>query len=88
MSMISLVGLKFYCAQSTCTPFANTTARDIFQCEVACLFVVQCKALTFHQSTLNCEIFGNVTNQTGNMLADSDVTTMVMIDGTRFPDGE
>ncbi|CAF0889087.1 unnamed protein product [Adineta steineri] len=58
---------------------------DSTNCQVACLTQSQCIAATFYRSTFNCELFDNILNQNGNMLANMDATSMSIISGTRFP---
>ncbi|CAF4042039.1 unnamed protein product, partial [Adineta steineri] len=83
MSLIS--DAKFQCANTTCLPFISVITPNIRNCQVACLTQSQCIAATFHRSTSNCELFDNMSNQNGNMLADVDATSMNIISGTRFP---
>ncbi|CAF1126021.1 unnamed protein product [Adineta steineri] len=83
--MSKIVGWQFNCASTTCLPFSTLTVSDIFKCELACLAQIQCEAISFHQSTTKCELFANIPNQNGNMLANIDVVTMIVIDQTRFP---
>ncbi|CAF1301115.1 unnamed protein product [Adineta steineri] len=86
MSLIS--DSKFQCANTTCLPFINVITSNIRNCQVACLTQSQCRAATFHRSTSNCELFGDMLNQNGNMLTDVDTTSMNVISGTRFPSGQ
>ncbi|CAF4076497.1 unnamed protein product [Adineta steineri] len=79
---------KFQCANTTCLPFISVTTTDIRNCQFACLGQSQCIAATFHRSTSDCELFDNMLNQNGNMLADVDATSMDIITGTRFPPGQ
>ncbi|CAF1061893.1 unnamed protein product [Adineta steineri] len=76
---------KFQCVNTTCLPFISIITTDIKNCQFACLGQSQCAAATFHRSTSNCELFDNMSNQNGNMLADVDATSMNVISGTRFP---
>ncbi|CAF1265290.1 unnamed protein product [Adineta steineri] len=76
---------KFQCANTTCLPFISVITTDIRNCQFACLSQSQCRAATFHRSTSNCELFADMLNQNGNMLADVDATSMNVISGTRFP---
>ena len=85
--MTILTGSQFQCANATCPPFITIIVSDIFDCQIACLSQFQCKATSFHQSTFKCDLFGDMWNQNGNMLADIDTITMLVIDGTRNPLG-
>ncbi|UJR19988.1 hypothetical protein I4U23_023122 [Adineta vaga] len=85
--MTLIVGQKFQCAQTTCFPFLSLTTANIRNCQIKCLVYTQCKAVTFHESTLNCELFINISDQIGNMLSDTDVITTITIDETRYLDG-
>ncbi|CAF1463399.1 unnamed protein product, partial [Adineta steineri] len=75
----------FECANTTCLPFDNVTTSNIRSCQLACLTQSQCTAATFHRSTSSCQLFNNMLNQNGNMLADVDATSINVISGTRFP---
>ncbi|CAF0904583.1 unnamed protein product [Adineta steineri] len=85
MTMSLMVDSTFECANTTCLPFINVITSNIRSCQVACLTRSQCKAATFYRSTSNCELFADMLNQNGNMLADVDATSMNVISGTRFP---
>ncbi|CAF0822823.1 unnamed protein product [Adineta steineri] len=85
MEMSLMVDSKFQCANTTCLPFINIITTDIRSCQLACLGESQCRAVTFHRSTSNCELFADILNQNGTMLPDVDVTSMNVISGTRFP---
>ncbi|CAF4119470.1 unnamed protein product, partial [Adineta steineri] len=87
MRMSLIPDAKFQCANTTCLPFINVITSNIRNCQVACLAQSQCTAATFHRSTSNCELFDNMLNQNGTMLADVDATSMNVISGTRFPSG-
>ncbi|CAF4152372.1 unnamed protein product [Adineta steineri] len=76
---------KFQCANTTCLPFISVITTDIRNCQFACLGQSQCIAATFHRSTSNCELFDNMLNQNGSVLADVDATSVNVISGTRFP---
>ncbi|CAF4220798.1 unnamed protein product, partial [Adineta steineri] len=52
---------------------------------MACLAQIHCRAVSFHQSTSNCELFTDVSNEIAHMANDIDITTMIVIAGTRFP---
>ncbi|CAF0855708.1 unnamed protein product [Adineta steineri] len=83
--MALMINSKFQCANTTCLPFITVFTSNIRNCQVVCLTHSQCKAATFHLSTSNCELFADVLNQNGNMLADVDATSMNVINETRFP---
>ncbi|CAF4244244.1 unnamed protein product, partial [Adineta steineri] len=85
MEMSLMIDSKFQCANTTCFPFISVITSNIRNCQVACLAESQCIAATFHRSTSGCELFDNMLNQNGNMLADVDSTSMNVISGTRFP---
>ncbi|CAF1224432.1 unnamed protein product [Adineta steineri] len=76
---------RFQCTNTTCLPFISVITTDIRNCQFACLSQSQCTGATFHQPTSNCELFDNMLNQNGNILADVDATSMNVISGTRFP---
>ncbi|CAF1390303.1 unnamed protein product [Adineta steineri] len=78
---------KFHCASTTCLPFISFITSNIRNCQLASLTQSQCTAATFHRSTSNCELFGDMLNQNGNILADVDATSINVISETRFPSG-
>ncbi|CAF1147984.1 unnamed protein product [Adineta ricciae] len=75
----------FQCAQSTCLPFENLTISNIRYCEINCLNRIQCMAITFHKSNLQCQLFDNLINQNANMSYEMNAVTMISIFGTRYP---
>ncbi|CAF1326953.1 unnamed protein product [Adineta steineri] len=85
--MSEMIGWQFECANTTCLPFSTATVSNIRQCRINCLAQVQCKAVSFHQSTSKCELFANITNGNVNMLANADIITMIVIDTTQTPLG-
>ncbi|CAF1071144.1 unnamed protein product [Adineta steineri] len=85
MIMSLIPDAEFQCANTTCLPVTNVITSNIRNCQVACLTQSQCIAATFYQSTSNCELFDNMLNQNGNILADVDATSMNIISETRFP---
>ncbi|CAF3314049.1 unnamed protein product, partial [Rotaria sp. Silwood2] len=79
MIMSLIPDSKFQCANTTCLSVINVITSNIKKCQVACLTQSQCRAATFHRSTSNCELFGDMLNQNGNMLTDVDTTSMNVI---------
>ncbi|CAF1096536.1 unnamed protein product [Adineta steineri] len=80
-------GQKFQCASTPCLPFANIVTLTIIKCQMACLAQIHCRAASFHQSTSNCDLFTDMSNEISNMTTDTDITTMIVIAGTRYPPG-
>ncbi|CAF4124814.1 unnamed protein product [Adineta steineri] len=86
--MSSMRGQKFSCATPSCLPFANMITSTIMKCQMACLAQVYCRAASFQQSTSNCELFTDMSNEIAHMLPDTDITTMIVIAGSRSPPGK
>ncbi|UJR24214.1 hypothetical protein I4U23_027181 [Adineta vaga] len=78
-------GWEFQCANSTCLPFITTTAPNLLRCQIHCLGQPQCKAITFQQANLKCQLFINIVDQNSNLQANVETTTMIVISGTRMP---
>ncbi|CAF1480246.1 unnamed protein product [Adineta steineri] len=85
--MSLMTGSKFECANTPCLPFANIITPTIMKCQMACLAQAYCRAASFHQSTSNCELFTDMSNEIANMVTDIDIISMIVITGTRFPPG-
>ncbi|CAF0904547.1 unnamed protein product [Adineta steineri] len=81
-------GQKFSCAIPSCLPFANMITSTIMKCQTACLAQVYCRAASFQQSTSNCDLFTDMSNEITNMATDPDITSMIVIAGTRSPPGK
>ncbi|CAF1098548.1 unnamed protein product [Adineta steineri] len=79
--------LKFQCVGVSCLPFANIITSTIIKCEIACLAQIHCRATSYQQSTSNCELFTDMSNEIANMVTDTGITTMIAIAGTRCPPG-
>ncbi|CAF0760375.1 unnamed protein product [Adineta steineri] len=86
--MSEIAGWQLQCSNTTCLPFATITVSDTRQCHIACLAQVYCKALTFHKSSSNCELFADISNQNSNLVVNMDTITMIVTDGTRIPLGK
>jgi len=54
---------------------------------MACLAESLCQAASFNQLNSNCQLFTDISNQNGNMLADINTITMIAMTGTRIPPG-
>ncbi|CAF0916040.1 unnamed protein product [Adineta ricciae] len=87
MKMFVSMNSKFQCANTTCLPFIIIIPPNVLGCQVACLMRSQCKAATFYRSIMICQLFNDIIDLNGNMLIDTDATSMSVISGTRFPSG-
>jgi hypothetical protein len=85
MSIMS--GWQFQCTNTTCLPFVTVTTSDIRDCQLTCLAQVQCQAASFQQTTSSCKLFTNIQNQNGNMFADVETVTMIVMSETQMPLG-
>ncbi|CAF1484040.1 unnamed protein product [Adineta steineri] len=85
VQMSVMRGWKFHCATIPCLPLASIITSTIIKCQMACLAQIYCRAASFHQSTSNCELFSDMSNEIANMQTDTDITTMIVIAGTRSP---
>jgi hypothetical protein len=85
--MSIMTGWQFQCVNTTCLPFVAATASSLRKCQITCLAQVQCQAASFQQATSNCKLFANIQNQIGNMFADVEIVTMIVMSGTRMPPG-
>ncbi|CAF1439884.1 unnamed protein product [Adineta steineri] len=81
-------GQKFPYTTPSCLPFANMITSTIMKCQMACLAQIYCRAASFQQSTSNCELFTDMSNEIAYMLPDADITTMIVIAGSRSPPGK
>jgi hypothetical protein len=78
---------QFQCATTSCVPFASVIVSNIRRCQMSCLAQVKYKAASFHQSTSRCDLFTIIPNPSGNMVANMNVVTMIVIVETRIPPG-
>ncbi len=78
---------QFQCINITCLPFITVTALNVQNCQITCLNQVQCQAASFQQLNSRCKLFANILNKNGNMSADVETITMIVISGTRMPPG-
>ncbi|CAF1547526.1 unnamed protein product, partial [Adineta steineri] len=83
--MSSMRGWKFHCTGTPCLPLVSIITSTIMKCQMACLAQVYCRAASFQKSTSNCELFSDMSNETANMQPDTDITSMIVIAGTRSP---
>ncbi|CAF4187303.1 unnamed protein product, partial [Adineta steineri] len=85
LRMSTKAGWQFECSNSNCSPLAVVIVSNIRQCQMACLAQVHCKAISFHKSSSNCELFADISNQNGNLVSNADIITIIVMDGTRIP---
>ncbi len=85
--MSIMTGWQFQCATTTCLPSVTVVVSSVRRCQMACLAQIQCQAASFQQSTSTCEIFTDIGNQNGNMMAHVETVTMIVNSGTRMPPG-
>jgi len=87
IGMSKMVGWKFQCSTTTCLPFNTIIVSNVRKCQMACLAESLCQAASFNQLNSNCQLFTDISNQNGNMLADINTITMIAMTGTRIPPG-
>ena len=78
---------RFRCVNVSCSVFATMIKRNVRMCQVTCLSYGFCKAASFYQSNLTCQLFNNIPDQRANMVIDADTYSMTVIGGTRLPSG-
>ncbi|CAF4095455.1 unnamed protein product, partial [Adineta steineri] len=83
--MSTKAGWQFQCSSSSCSPLAIVIVSNLRQCHMACLAEVHCRAISFHKSSSNCELFADISNQNGYLVSNMDTITMIVMDNTRFP---
>ncbi|CAF1080950.1 unnamed protein product [Adineta ricciae] len=76
---------QFQCSNTYCLSDFTFISFDIRDCQLKCLFLTECQAITFHQTNSSCELFRNISNEINYMLRNTDTITTIVIDGTRFP---
>ena len=86
--MSEMQGWQLQCTNTSCLPFLTLTALNVRNCQMFCLAEIQCEAASFDQSVAQCELFANIISQTGNMAAQTGITTWIVVPGTRIPEGE
>ncbi|CAF1590841.1 unnamed protein product [Adineta ricciae] len=88
LKMFVFNGLEFQCVNTTCIPYANRTTEGVLKCRITCLSLLQCKAASFYQSALVCQLFTDTSIQNANMLGNSNVISLIVQSGTRIPPGK
>ncbi|CAF1015275.1 unnamed protein product [Adineta ricciae] len=84
IQMLIINNKVFQCTQSTCLPFYNLITSDIRRCQINCLNRNECTAVTFHQSTLQCQLFATSINQNTSMSVEINAVTMITIFRSRY----
>ncbi|CAF1228797.1 unnamed protein product [Adineta ricciae] len=85
LKMFVFNGLEFQCVNTTCISYVNQTTEDVLKCRITCLSLLQCKAASFYQSTLVCQLFTDTSIQNANMLVNSNVISLIVQSETRIP---
>ena len=86
--MTLMTGWLFQCANTTCSSSVTLTVSNARSCQIACLNNVFCRAASFQRSSSSCELFAYIPNQSESVSTDLEITTMIVIVGTRVPSGE
>lgn len=86
--MSAMYGHKFACANTTCLPLMQFVTSNRRDCQVTCLSLSDCNAVSFYLPSLNCALFHDGFDANGNLLVDPDIITMIVASGTRFPPGK
>ncbi|UJR11090.1 hypothetical protein I4U23_015272 [Adineta vaga] len=76
---------KYECNDSDCSSSKTVSVSDLRHCEIACLVDITCRTLTYDQSNNACQLFVDSPNERGNMLAQTDILTLIVLDNRPAP---
>ncbi|CAF4250860.1 unnamed protein product, partial [Adineta steineri] len=80
------IDIKYQCNNLGCSSSIIDPASSLRDCQFACLADAQCRTITFDENSNQCELFSDIPSQYGNLLAQSGVITMTVIDDRQVTD--
>ncbi|CAF1215859.1 unnamed protein product [Adineta ricciae] len=79
--MSRIDNVKFQCISPYCSSSNVIYVRDLLHCQSICL-TMTCRTMSFYQSIDQCHLFNDTPYEYGNLIAQNDVVTMVIIDNS------
>ncbi|UJR11495.1 hypothetical protein I4U23_015675 [Adineta vaga] len=67
--------------------YSNTTKSNAHACQTVCLRQNQCKAASFHRSTLQCQLFTDLLKENSVLLNNNNIDNMFVRSQSRFSSG-
>ncbi|CAF3887876.1 unnamed protein product [Adineta steineri] len=86
MMLSRFIDIKYQCNNTGCSSSIIDPASSLRDCQFACLADAQCRTVTFDENSNHCELFSDIPSQYGNLLAQSGVITMTVIDDRQATD--
>ncbi|CAF1480985.1 unnamed protein product [Adineta steineri] len=86
MMLSRFIDIKYQCNNLGCSSSIVDPASSLRDCQFACLADAQCRTVTFDENSNHCELFSDIPSQYGNLLAQSGVITMTVIDDRQVTD--
>ncbi|CAF0742476.1 unnamed protein product [Adineta steineri] len=80
------IDIKYQCNNPGCSSSIIDPASSLRDCQFTCLADAQCRTITFDENSNQCELFSDIPSQYGNLLAQSGVITMTVMDDTQVTD--
>ncbi|CAF1626460.1 unnamed protein product, partial [Adineta ricciae] len=79
-SSISIrIGWQLLSQNTTRLPYTTLSAFNFRICQMKCLLQSSCQVAVFHQSTLSCDLFTNISTPIDNLLVPADPRTITII---------
>jgi hypothetical protein len=83
LELLEMIDTKYQCNSPGCSPSTIVSTSSLRDCQIACLADAQCRTASFFQSISQCELFANIPDQYGTLLAEANVVTMTAIDNRK-----
>lgn len=76
--------IQYQCANQSCLPSIIIYTSSLIQCQLACTNNLQCRTVTYDPSNKRCEMFADMPDQNGNLVAQGGIITMIAIDSRKL----
>lgn len=84
LSLSEMIDTKYQCNSTGCSSSTIVSVSSLRDCQFVCLSNTQCRTITLDQSNRQCKVFSDIPNQYGQLLAQTGVITMPVIDGQQL----
>ncbi len=75
--------VRYQCISPGCSSPIIMSVSNVRACQIACLMDNNCRTATFDQSINQCELFANISNENGSMIAQAGVVALTVIERTQ-----
>lgn len=84
LTLLKMNNIQYQCTGQNCVPSVAVYVANLRRCQMACTDNAQCRTATYNQSDSRCEMFADIPEHNGYLMAQVGVITMAAIDSRRL----